>query len=248
MIGCIVFVFGVMIGSFLNVCIYRIPNGLSIVYPPSRCGSCQKRLKARDLVPVVSYLLLGGRCRYCHSAVSLRYPLVEVLTGAVFVWCYTVLGLSALLPGALILSFFLILIAFIDYDHQLILDKVLLWAVGAGLLVNLCTAQHSWLDMLGGSLLGGGLLLTVALVSRGGMGGGDVKFAAALGIWLGVQLTLLSLFLSFFLGGVSGIFLLLFRLKKRKDMIPFGPYLSAGALLTVLYGQDIIVWYFRLFW
>lgn len=248
MIGVIVFVFGVLFGSFLNVCIYRIPAGLSVVYPPSRCGSCQKRLQPWDLIPVVSYLLLGGRCRYCQTPVSLRYPLVELLTGIIFVWCYTVLGLNILLPGALILSFFLILISFIDYDHQLILDKVLVWVAGAGLLVNLWTVQHSWLDMLGGSLLGGGLLLAIALASRGGMGGGDVKFAAALGIWLGVKLTLLSLFLSFFLGGVSGMFLLLFRLKKRKDAIPFGPYLAAGAFLTVLYGQNIIFWYIRLLW
>ena len=248
MTGSIVFIFGLLFGSFLNVCIYRIPAGQSIVHPPSRCGSCQTRLKPWDLVPVFSYLWLRGRCRYCQAAVSPRYPLVELLTGAIFLWCYAVFDLSHLLPAALLLSLFLIVISFIDYDHQLILDKVLVWLAGAGLLFNLYTNQVGFFDMLGGGLLGGGLLLVIALASRGGMGGGDVKFAATLGLWLGVKLTILSLFLSFFLGGVGGALLLLLGIKKRKDMIPFGPFLAAGAFLTVLYSQDIIFWYFRLLW
>mgnify|MGYP003585162440 CR=1 FL=1 len=240
-----IFTFGLVIGSFLNVCIYRLPLHQSIVTPPSHCFHCQTRLKPWDLVPIFSYLQLRGRCRYCGATVSPRYALIELLTGLVFVWAYIVLGLAPQLAGALLLSSFLIVITFVDYDHQLILDKVLVWMAGAGVAINLSAGQTSVLDILAGAALGGGVLLIIAVVSRGGMGGGDVKFLAVLGLWLGLKLTSLTLFLAFMLGGIGGTLLLLLKLKGRKDRIPFGPYIAVAAWLALLYGEQILAWYWR---
>lgn len=196
---------------------------------------------------MISYILLRGRCRYCGERFSLRYLLVEVLTAGLFIWCWAVTGLSFILIKSLVLSAFLIVITYIDYDYQLILDKVLIWLSGAGVAINLWTGYASLIDMLSGSLIGGGLLLLIAIVSRGGMGGGDIKFAAALGLWLGWKLTLLTLFLSFIFGGMGGVAVLLTKLKGRKDCIPFGPFIALGAFISMLYGDEIIHWYFQTF-
>ncbi|EAX47870.1 peptidase A24A domain protein [Thermosinus carboxydivorans Nor1] len=242
-----IFILGLIIGSFLNVCIYRLPLGASIVTPPSHCFACGTRLKFWDLIPVISYIALRGRCRYCGAAFSLRYLLVELLTAFLFTWCFQVTGLGPELIKALIFISFLIVVAFIDYDHQLILDKVLIWLGGAGVFINLGLGFTGLTDMIAGSLLGGGLLLVIAIASRGGMGGGDIKFAACLGLWLGWKLTLLALFLSFLLGGVGGIVLLTLKRKGRKDFIPFGPFLALGAFFAGLYGWQILRWYFQHF-
>lgn len=240
-------VLGCIIGSFLNVCIYRLPQKQSIVTPSSHCMACNIRLKLRDLIPVISYASLRGRCRYCGAIFSMRYTLIELLTAMVFLWCFEVIGYSADLIKSLSLAAFLIVITFIDYDHQLILDKVLFWLSGVGVAINLWTGYVSPLDMIIGSLTGGGLLLLIAIASRGGMGGGDIKFAAALGLWMGWKLTLLTLFLSFIFGGIGGLAVLLTKLKGRKDYIPFGPFIAFGAFLSMLYGEVIIRWYFQTF-
>lgn len=257
----LVFISGLVVGSYLNVCIGRLPRGESVVSPPSCCDSCGVGLKTWDLVPVLSYLLLRGRCRYCGCAVPGRYPVVELLTGLLFVWCLAATGVEPGLGKALLLTSFLIVITFIDIDHQLILDKVLLWFAGTGLLINLVLSYSSlwvgylgwpaasvaswttWLDMLVAALVGGGIMLLVAVVSRGGMGGGDIKFAAALGLWFGWKLTLLVLLLAFIAGGLGGIVVLALGLKGRKDYIPFGPFIALGALVSQLYGYPIITWY-----
>jgi len=148
-----------------------------------------------------------------------------------------------MLLKALILTSFFIVITFIDYDHQLILDKVLLWLAGFGVVINLYLGSVEPLDMLIAGLMGGGLLLLIAVVSKGGMGGGDIKFAAALGLCFGWQSLLLTLLLSFALGGIGGALLLALKLKSRKDFIPFGPFIALGALITLLYGNTIITWY-----
>lgn len=243
MITYLLFIFGLLIGSFLNVCIYRLPQNMSIVTPPSHCTTCSTRLKPWDLIPVISYLFSRGHCRYCNATFSPRYALVELLTAILFVWCLQVFGPSIALIKALVLTSFFIVITFIDYDHQLILDKVLLCLSGAGVVINCWTGSVGILDMLIASLLGGGLLLLIALVSGGGMGGGDIKFAAALGLCFGWKYLLLTLFLSFILGGLGGGLLLAFKLKSRKDFIPFGPYIALAALCSLLYGNTIITWY-----
>ncbi len=238
-----IFILGILIGSFLNVCIYRLPHNQSIVMPPSHCMTCSTRLKPWDLVPVLSYLLSRGKCRYCGTNFSPRYALVELLTAFLFVWCYQVFGSTPELIKALILTAFFIVITFIDYDHQLILDKVLICLSLTGVVINLWIGSVTPLDMLIASLLGGGLLLIIALVSGGGMGGGDIKFAAALGLCFGWKYLLLTLFLSFIFGGIGGVLLLVSKMKSRKDFIPFGPFIALGALFTLLYGNTMITWY-----
>ncbi len=239
----VVFLLGLLIGSFLNVCIYRLPEQQSIVAPPSHCMTCNTRLKPWDLIPVFSYLFSRGRCHYCGASFSARYALVELLTAVLFVWCSEKFGLSLELLKALILTAFFIVITFIDYDHQLILDKVLVCLSVVGVVINLYSNSVATLDMLLGSVLGGGLLLIIALVSGGGMGGGDIKFMAALGLCFGWKYLLVILFLSFLFGGVGGILLLAFKIRSRKDLIPFGPFIAIAALCVLLYGDEIIAWY-----
>jgi len=258
-----ILIFGLTIGSFLNVCIYRLPRGESVSFPSSHCMSCDTRLKPLDMLPVISWFLLRGRCRYCGAAFSFRYAAVELLTAVLFVLCFTVFGLGPELLKGLALTSFLIVITFIDYDHQLILDKVVIWLAGTGVVINVLINNFNYivnyfgitgnffvsyislLDMLMGLLAGGGLLLVIAIASRGGMGGGDIKFAAALGLWLGWKFTLLTLFIAFLLGGVGGVIVLALKLKGRKDYIPFGPFIAAGAFVSLLYGIDLIKWYIR---
>ena len=241
-----VFVIGLLFGSFLNVCIFRLPLDQSIFYPPSHCPNCQTRLKALDLIPVLSYFFSGCRCRYCGEYISPRYVIVESLTAFLFLWCLFAFGSVEETVSACVFAAFMVVITFIDYDHQLILDKVLIWFAVAGVSIRLYLGSPSIFDMGLATLVGGALLLLIAAVSRGGMGGGDVKFSFVLGIWLGWPNILLALFLSFLFGGIAGVVLLLTRLRGRKDMIPFGPFICIGAFVALLYGKDLLVWYFGL--
>jgi leader peptidase (prepilin peptidase)/N-methyltransferase len=234
--GAVCFLFGLVVGSFLNVCIWRLPREESIVRPGSHCPACGAALGARDLVPVLSWLVLRGKCRFCGAKISPRYPAVELLTGALFVWCFLRFGLSSQLAPALIFSAFLVAITFIDLDHQIILDGMLALLATAGLGLGLWLGQLGFVDMLTGAGVGGGLLLALAVISGGGMGGGDVKFAAALGFWLGWPGILLCLLISFVAGGVISLLLLLTKLRGRKDFIPFGPFIAIGAWVTLRMG------------
>jgi len=236
-------VLGLVIGSFLNVCIYRLPRGQSLFMPPSHCPACLTRIKPQDLIPVLSWVRLHGHCRDCHASISPRYAFVELLTSGLFVWSFLLFGLTAMLFKSLILASFLIVIIFIDMDYQLILDKVLLCLAGAGLILNFWTAHVGLWEMFITGLSAGGLFLFIAVLTRGGMGGGDIKFAAAVGIWLGAKLTVAALFIAFILGGVGGIMVLALKLKSRKDYIPFGPFIALGAWISFLYGTEIIAWY-----
>lgn len=211
------FVIGIVIGSFLNVCIYRLPLGKSVISPPSACGSCGHRLGALDMIPVLSYFLLRGRCRYCNAAYSARYMLVELLTGILFALC----GLYYLPGLKIILVFFfvacLIVQAFIDLDHQILLDEILM------------------------------LMLLIFLLSRGGMGAGDVKLSFVLGVWLGFKASIVCLMLAFVFGGIIGVMLLASGIKQRKDPIPFGPFLCIGAYIALLFSPYLIYFYWNLF-
>lgn len=239
----LVFLLGLFIGSFLNVCIYRLPQNKSIVTPSSHCMTCNTPLKPWDLIPIISYLLSRGRCRYCNANFSPRYALVELLTALLFVWCFQVFGSSPELIKSMIFTSLFLVITFIDYDHQLILDKVLLCLSFAGVVINLWIGSVTLLNMLSSSLFGGGLLLMIALVSGGGMGDGDIKFIAALGLCFGWKYLLVTLFLSFVFGGIGGILLLVTKIKSRKDLIPFGPFIALSALFTLFYGNNMIIWY-----
>ncbi len=243
-------ILGLCVGSFLNVCIYRIPNKLSIRTPPSHCPDCKARLTALDMVPVASWLFLGGKCRYCGKPISPRYMLVELLTAAVFLLCWWRLpGLASLIP-ALILACVLITATFIDAEHTIIPNGLVLFGAVCGAVAVLITGltgkpNPRWQDALLGALAGGGPLLLIDVVSRlilrkDGMGGGDVKLMMMVGLFLGWQNTLLALVLAVVAGGLAGAVLLAAKVLKQGDYFPFGPFLAAGSLASLLFGQDLL--------
>lgn len=240
------FLLGLLVGSFLNVCIYRLPAGRSIVTPPSACGSCGHRLGVFDMIPVLSYIFLRGKCRYCGMPYSPRYALVELLTGCLFALC----GLYYLpgIPLALVFVFVasLVVLTFVDFDHQIILDEVLLLMLGCGAAYVFFTTGDYW-DALYGMGFAGGLMLLIFVLSRGGMGAGDVKLCFVLGLWLGLKASVVCLMLAFVTGGVIGVLLLATGIKKRRDPIPFGPFLCIGAYISLLFSPYIIYYYWSLF-
>lgn len=237
------FLLGLIVGSFLNVVIYRLPAGQSVVAPRSRCASCGKVLTAWELLPVVSFFLQRGRCRACRVRLSWRYPLVEGLTGVVF-W---LLGRRVALDGALVpflvLAALLIAVTFIDFDHFYIPDVLLGIGVAAWLGLRAFIPFIEVSRALLGLALGFAVMLVIYLLARGGMGFGDVKLTALLGLYLGPAPVLLTLLLAFVIGAAAGILLMALKLKGRKDMLPFGPFLALGAFFTMLWGPAIILWY-----
>jgi leader peptidase (prepilin peptidase)/N-methyltransferase len=241
------FLFGLAAGSFFNVCIHRLPGGKSIVFPPSHCPQCGKRLAARDLVPLFSYLLLRGRCRYCGGGISLRYPVVELITGLVYVSLYSFFGWHLLLLKYLFLASVLIIVTFIDLEHYIIPNKVVLAAFAGGVLINLLARDLTPVSAGLGIVAAAGFLFLPAVISRGGMGGGDIKLAAVIGLFLGWPLGLVAVFLGCCAAGLVGVALLMAKKKGRKDPIPFGPFLALGAFVTVLWGQAVIQWYMSFF-
>ena len=240
------FIIGSVIGSFLNVCIYRLPEGKSIVSPPSSCGSCGHHLGALDMIPIFSYIFLRGRCRYCGASYSCRYALVELLTGLVFLSCglYYYPGVNMFLVWIFLAG--LIVEFFVDLDHQIILDEVLALLLPLGLINAYYVLPNLW-DALYGALFAGGLMLVIFLLSRGGMGAGDVKLSFVLGVWLGLKPAIVCIFLAFVLGGFIGVMLLVTKLKSRKDPIPFGPFLCFSAYISLLFSPYLIYWYWKLF-
>lgn len=239
-----VFGLGLFIGSFLNVCIARIPAGESVVFPPSRCPGCGKKLGAAELVPVLSYLVQRGRCCGCRGVISRRYPAVELMTALVLAMLYTRFGGSEFVLNAVFYAV-LIVVFFIDLEHQIIPNRLVLVLTGLFFAGKALGLGPSWQEALLGSLLGGGLFLALAVVSGGGMGGGDIKLITAFGLWFGWAPLLLLMFLAFLFGGLVGGVLLLLRIKKRKDGIAFGPFLVLAAFLTGMWGRQLLEWYAR---
>ncbi len=236
------FLLGAVVGSFLNVVIHRLPRRQSLLWPGSYCPACRAALRPWDLVPVLSYLALRGRCRYCGSPVGWRYPAVEVLTGLAYALVYQRLGWGWELPGAFVLVGVVTAAAFIDLEHGIIPNRLVLAGAGAGVLLFWWPTPLRLADGLLGAATTGGLFLAVALAYPGGMGGGDVKLAALVGFYLGWRLGLLAMVLAVVLGGAVGLALVAWRVKGRKDPIPFGPFLAAGAVLALAWGPDLIRW------
>ena len=253
MLEAFVFILGICIGSFLNVCIYRIPRSQSIVFPGSKCPSCGTRLKALDLIPLLSYLALKGKCRHCGVPVSARYFFVELLTGILFVSIYFTYGLTWHTPIFWTLTSILIAASFIDYEFHIIPNGLVLAGFAVALLANLSGYNIPFLEGVYGLAVGGGFLGIVALASllllkKEGMGGGDIKLMAMVGLFIGWQATALALMLAVLSAALVSLLLMALKLLKRGDHIPFGPFLAIGSLLAILYGNEIINWYILVFW
>ncbi len=244
----IFFVFGLVIGSFLNVCIYRIPRGESVIFPPSHCPDCNQRIVAWDLIPLLSYIRLRGRCSFCGNKISPLYSFIELLTGLLFTAVYLSFGHTVLLYKVIFLIPVFVTITIIDLQHYIIPDKLTVFALAGGVVLNVFTHDLTLVSSLLGLTSAAAFLLVLAFISRGGMGGGDIKFAAVIGLFLGWPNGLFAIFLGCMLAGLVGIVLLLTRIKGRKDAIPFGPFLCAGALATIWHGEDILRWYLNIVW
>jgi leader peptidase (prepilin peptidase)/N-methyltransferase len=246
-------VLGLVVGSFLNVCIDRLPQNKSIAFPPSHCEACQHKLSAKDLIPVFSYLRLRGRCRYCQASIPRKLFWVELATGLILALLYWHYGLSAELGVLAFYACLFIIIFVIDLEHGLILNKVVYPGMVVALLLALLPG--SWLTQwiiagVANAALGGAIgfviLFLIALVSRGGMGWGDVKLAALIGLATGFPLVFFSLIMGAILGGIVAVSLMIAKKKTRRETIPFGPFLALAAMITLLWGSDILSWYLGL--
>ena len=246
------FVFGAIIGSFLNVCIARIPAEESILRPASHCPRCGSPIRPWDNIPIFSYVvLLRGHCRDCQSPIAARYPLVEALTGGLFVLVVYRFGISPIVIAYLAFVAALVVVSFIDLDHQIIPDAISLPGTLVGLLLARLGYGVSLTESFDGALLGGGLLYAVAagyewLKGREGMGGGDIKLMAMVGSFLGWKAVLVTLIVGSLFGAIVGVAMILGRGADSNVPIPFGPFLAVGALVALLYGNQLLGWYFHL--
>jgi len=246
---------GCAIGSFLNVCIDRLPAGKSLLYPPSHCDICQHPLSPRDLIPLFSYLWLHRRCRYCKAPIPQRPFWVELATGFLFALVYWRFGLTVEFAVTAFYGSLFIVLMVIDLEHGLILNKIVYPAAVVALIISVFLPQTGiiplpWPEALNGIIgcaIGFAFLLIPTLVSRGGMGWGDVKMAALIGLVTGFPMVLVALMTGVILGGLVAAVLLLLKKKGRKEAIPFGPFLSLGTIATLLWGKQILDWYWGLF-
>lgn len=241
------FLAGLLVGSFLNTCISRIPANESILFPPSRCSHCKTGLRPRDLIPVLSWLFLRGRCRYCGEPIARQYPVIELVNGILYLTIYAVHGLSAQSFFYLFLASLLLVMAVIDRHHQVIPDGLnLAGLLGGGIFTVFVPGGAGLVNGLAGLLLGGGLFFLIAVITQGAMGGGDIKLMGVLGLWLGWKQVLLTAFFAFILGSIISLALLAAGKVKRKDPLPFGPFISMSAVLVMLWGEQILAWYLQM--
>lgn len=245
MIETLVFIYGIVIGSFLNVCIYRIPKEESIVYPPSHCGNCNTRLRAKDLIPIISYILLGGKCRYCGQKVSKRYLLVELFTGILFLLLYFTYGLSFIFVKYCVASVIMIVTGLIDFDTMEVYTSVTKVGVISAicfLVIEVWKYKGDLVSCIIGVLISA-IIFFILVYGTGGMGAGDIEIALIGSLFLQWKLTIFMLLTSFIIGGIIGVVLLITKTAKKEDMIPFGPCLSIAFFITTLVGTYVINWY-----
>ena len=245
------FIFGATVGSFLNVCICRLPKGESIVFPPSHCTRCDYKIRFYDNIPVISYLLLGGKCRSCREPISVQYPVVELLNGLLTLFLFVRFGPTLAFAVLFLLCSALVVITFIDLEHQIIPDVISLPGIVAGFACSFFIPGFGWFNSLTGILLGGGSLLLVAygyhfLTGKEGMGGGDIKLLAMLGAFLGWKSVPFIIFAASLAGSVIGVSIMFAKGKDSKLAIPFGPFLAFGAVLYIFFGPQMITWYLSL--
>jgi leader peptidase (prepilin peptidase)/N-methyltransferase len=257
------FLTGAVVGSFLNVCICRMPKDESVVSPPSHCPGCDYLIRWYDNIPILSYLLLKGKCRSCGAPISIQYPAVELLNGLITLALFFKLFPPRLLEGAppqiLLTQLFyfcvlfvfcstMVVITFIDLEHQIIPDRITLPGIVVGFVVSFFIPQLGWLNSLIGIVGGGGILLLIAwlyqvIAKKDGMGGGDVKLLAMMGAFFGWKAVIFIIFVSSLLGSVIGVTLMVIQKKDTTLAIPFGPFLAGAAVLYIFYGPRIIHWY-----
>jgi len=246
-----IFVFGLCIGSFLNVCIYRLPASKSIVHPRSMCSNCGTLIASYDNIPILSYLWLKGRCRHCRTKISLRYPMVELLAGLFALGTYLKFGLTIV---ALIYYLFfaaLMVVTFIDLDHRIIPDVITLPGIPIFFAAGLALPAITYKEALLGILIGGGSLFLVAwiyglITKKEGMGGGDIKLLAMMGAIVGWKGVLFTIFVASLVGTLAGLAVMLQSRNGLKLAVPFGPFLSIGSITYIFFGTPLIAWYFNL--
>jgi leader peptidase (prepilin peptidase) / N-methyltransferase len=242
------FIYGLLFGSFYNVIGLRVPINESILTPRSACPKCKHTLTPLELIPVLSFLFQRGKCRQCKARISPLYPIMEFLTGVLFVVVPLTRGWTTeIFIGWTLVSLFII-ITVSDIKYMLIPDKILLFFAGIFLLERIFIPLSPWWDSLLGATIGFTLLLVISIVSKGGMGGGDIKLYALLGFVLGTKLVLMSLFIATLLGALIGIIGIGLGLVERKKPIPFGPFIAVGTLIAYFYGQTIFTAYLNLFY
>lgn len=241
------FVLGAVLGSFYNVVGLRVPVKMSIIAPRSHCVKCQRTLTAVDLVPIFSFVFLKGRCRGCSEKISSVYPLIELATGVLFVFAFHKLGFDFELITALTFISLLVIIFVSDITYMIIPDKVLLFFLPLLILERIMIPLVPWWDSILGAVSGFLLLLAIAVISKGGMGGGDIKLYFLIGLVLGLKLTMLSFFLATLAGAIYGFSGLLLGKYKKRQPVPFGPFIAFGAVAAYFYGKEIIFWYISSF-
>lgn len=243
-----VFLFALLLGSFFNVCIYRIPQGESIVFPRSHCPHCKQLIAAWDNIPVLSFVLLKGRCRSCQAKISWRYPSIELLTAGLMTTIVAWFGFTLTSLFDVIFVGLLIIISFIDIDHRIIPNTLSIPGIVIGVIASVVLHQP-WYHAFAGILAGGGAIWAMGYLGelvfkKEAMGGGDVTLMAMVGAFLGWELAILTIFLGSFSGAIIGVIVKRFT---GDEYIPFGPFLSFGALMALLFGQPVVVWYLNLF-
>lgn len=241
----LILILGLSIGSFLNVCIYRIPEKKSIAFPASHCPNCKHALNAVDLIPILGYLINRGKCKYCGVKISLQYPIVELLTGIVFLLLFNKFFISMELLKYAMLSSLLIVVTVIDLERQEIPDELIIFGLIAGLLFNIYNIKTDMIPGIMGFVLGGGVFLIIAMLTNGAMGGGDIKLMAVLGLFFGWKIIILISIIAFIIGAVISLILIAVKVKSRKDYIPFGPFIAIAALTAIFYGIQIIDLYMQ---
>ncbi|MFH0840340.1 MAG: prepilin peptidase [Candidatus Omnitrophota bacterium] len=245
-----IFMMGSVVGSFLNVCIHRLPRSESIVYPPSHCVNCNNRLRWYDNIPFLSYIFLRGRCRFCARTISPRYFIVELATAFLFLAFFISFGLSAKFILMAALASMLVAATFIDFDFQIIPDSITVSGMIAGIiaayifpsLLGEVSRQKALIDSLLGVLAGGGSIYLIGVLGtiafkKDAMGGGDVKLMAMIGAFLGWKMALLVFFIAPFFGAFVGIIL---KTKYKIETIPYGPYISLAAIIVIFWGNKIL--------
>jgi leader peptidase (prepilin peptidase)/N-methyltransferase len=241
------FIIGAVVGSFLNVVIYRVPKGESVVRPGSSCPACGAKIKPYNNIPILSWFVLRGKCAVCGAPFSIRYPMVELLTALLFAACFAKFGMTATSGAYMAFCAALVAVIFIDIDHFIIPDRITLPGIVIGLICAGTFLPVHFTDSIFGCLVGGGIFFILAVLVPGGMGGGDIKLMGMVGAFMGVKAALMTIFLGSLFGSIGGLAGIVAFGKERKTKIPFGPYLSIASIISLFYKEEFIDLYLRLF-